>query len=308
MGKPGRPVGLLWAEAEKYEVKDRWSRLGMARHAALMSSRERRHFRRRINRTSRGPSRRQMALVRTKVKIGAKWLKEVGAWAGKSARALCAGREDGDLVAKMTKGGRTRLLRGRERLPSVNHRPKSSQPSRDANPCPSLLLVTLIISTLIVLAWGLGREVLASKLGGMTSIQLIEAAWVTDYVDAAAREMLRIGVHHLVCTFWYAKAVVSAHTRQRNYKRQLVLAWGMRVAGAKAATSTEEESTLDSGEEEEGEEEEQRKALQGNPSSWEINPTQVMRRLTKASSEVGRLRCRAAVRLQSKVFCLYLYD
>ena len=48
---------MLWAEAEKYEVKDRWSRLGMARHAALMSSRERRHFRRRINRTSRGPLR-----------------------------------------------------------------------------------------------------------------------------------------------------------------------------------------------------------------------------------------------------------
>ena len=280
----------------------------MARHAALMSSRERRHFRRQINRTSRGPRRRQIALIQTRLKKGAKGIKKVGAWVGKSTRAFCAGREESDLVATMSDGGRNRLHRGWEWLPSGIRRPKSSQPLRDAYLCLALLSVTLIISTLIVLAWGLGTEVLASKLGGMASIQLTEAAWVTDYVDATARGMLRIGVHHLLCTFWYAKAVVSARTRQRNYKRQLVLAWGMRVAGAKAATSTEQESTLDSGEGEEGEEEEQRKALQGNPSSWEINPTQVMRRLTKASSEVGRLRCRAAVRLQSKVFCLYLYD
>lgn len=274
----------------------------MARRAALMSSRDRRRFRRRINRTSRGPLKRQIALVRTRVRRGAKGIKRIGAWVGKSTHVFCAGREESDLVVTMSDGGGNRLHRGWEWLPSGFHRPKRNQPSREAYLCLTLLSVTLM-----VLVWRLGREVAVLVPVGMATIQKTEAAWMANYVDEGTEGMLRIGVYHLLhtggvaaCTNWCVRAVVSAYAR------------GLWVAGAKVAI-LETGSTLDSGnEEEEGAEEEQRKedATRGNPFCWDVNRPrdEVARRSTKASLEAGRLRRRAAVRLQSKVFCLYLYD
>ena len=104
-GQAGRLVGLLWAEEEKFEVEDRWSRLGMARRAALMNSKGRRRFRRQVNRSSRGPLKRGIMYMRTRAKESAKALTGFGARVQEMGRAFCAGRAQGDTVAVNSTGG-----------------------------------------------------------------------------------------------------------------------------------------------------------------------------------------------------------
>ena len=311
-GQAGRPVGLLWAEEEKFEVEDRWSRLGMARRAALMNSKGRRRFRRQVNRSSRGPLKRGITYMRTRAKESAKVLTGFGARVEETGRAFCAGRAQGDIVAVNSTGGTDLSHHGGEWLPPASHRPNSNQVPRGARFCLTLLLVVCV-----ALVLGLGREALAQTLVGVSSVGKNEAVELADIVDAKARGVLHVGVCYLLynmgvgvmeegvlktitaCAFWLTTIVVSARR------------WVLRDAGAKEVIV--ERSPPDSKEEgEEGKEEEKRKESTswGNPGSREVNRPRmdVARRSTKASSEVGRLRCRAAVWMQSKVFGLYLYD
>ena len=157
--------------------------------------------------------------------------------------------------------------------------------------CPSLLHANTTVSV-----HDPTRLRVAVDLGSSTgSIVLVDLHYLLYSGSVAAVEEGFLKTI-TTCTYWFTRSVVSAHRR---------LLW---VAGAKVMM--EEGSSLDSGKEEEGNEEEQRNEVvsRGNPYRWDINPKQASSRSTKASLEVGRLRCKAAVRRQSKVFGLYLYD
>eukprot|EP01048_Picozoa_sp_COSAG05_P021963 COSAG05_NODE_4217_length_1617_cov_1.998024_1_plen_214_part_00 len=213
-------------------------------------------------------------------------------------------------MAVMLAGGDGQLRRGWNWPTPVNHRPNSNELVWG-----TCLALTLLSVSFLVLVLVLGIEVTTWGLEDSTSAGLKEVGRVADFVGARARGVLRIGSHYLLysgsvaaveegvlktitaCMYWLTRSVVSAHRR--------LLLW---VAGAKVMM--EEGSSLDSGKEEEGNEEEQRNEVvsRGNPYRWDVNPKQASSRSTKASLEVGRLRCRAVVRRQSKVFGLYLYD